>query len=85
MFVDGYEQPNMMKNWNCFLTKIEKLKSFIIKFNKNSAIKAKDYPIDYAVKNEERRPIIVITHNKYIFLAKDKVQKALIWEKVTFL
>lgn len=39
----------------------------MVKFNKNSIIKAKNYQINYIVKDEKYCPIIVITNNRYIF------------------
>ena len=39
-------------------------------------MKAKDYPVHCIVGGEERRLIIVITHNEYTFFANDGVRKA---------
>ena len=43
----------MLENQNCFLTKIEELKSYMVEFNEDDVMKAKDYPIDCAVEDEE--------------------------------
>lgn len=66
----------MVEDQNYFLIKIEELKLYMIEFNKDSTIKAKDYPIDYAVESEKRRLIILITYNECTFSANDRVQKA---------
>lgn len=73
VFVDGYKQPNMVKDWNHFLIKREELKPYIVKFNKDGTIKAKNYSFDCAVRGEKRHPIIVITHDKCTFCANDGV------------
>ena len=73
VFVNGYKQPDRIKDQNCFLTKIEKLKPYIIGFNKDNIIKSKDYPVYYTVGGEKRRPIIVITHDEYTFFTNDGV------------
>ena len=46
-----------------FLRKMEKLKPYMVEFDENGAIKPKIYLSDCAVKEENRRPIIIITHN----------------------
>ena len=71
VFIDGHERPDVVEDWNCFLTKMEELKPYMIEFNENSAMKAKNYPDDCAVGGEERRPIIVITHDECTFSAND--------------
>lgn len=73
VFVNDYEQSDMLEDENYFLIKINELKAYIIEFNKDGAIKAKDYLVDYAVGGEERRSIIIITYNKCIFSANDGV------------
>ena len=57
----------------------------MIEFNKDSVMKAKDYLVDWIVGDEEYCPIIVITHDEYIFSVNDGVQKAWTWEVNTFL
>ena len=64
-----------MKDQNRFLTKIKELKSYIIEFNEDGAIKAKDYPVDSAVGGEKLQPIIVIIHDKYTFSANNRIRK----------
>lgn len=76
VFIDSHKWPDMVKDWNCFLTKIKELKLYIIEFNENSVMKAKDYLVNYTIEMEKRRAIIVITYNKYTFFANDGIQKA---------
>ena len=84
VFIDGYKRPDVVEDRNCFLTKIEELKPYMIEFNKDGAIKAKDYPVDCAVRGEERHPIIVITYDECIFSANDRIRKAWTRERDTF-
>lgn len=53
-----------------FFKKIEELKSYIVEFDKNSAIKPKVYPSNCTVRGNNQWSIIVITHNKYIFFCQ---------------
>lgn len=64
MFVNSYKQPNVVEDYNWFLTKIEKLELYIVEFNKNNVIKAKNYLIDCAMEVEKFHLIIIITYNK---------------------
>lgn len=50
---------------------MEELKLYIVKFNKDSVMKAKDYLIDSTIVEKEYCPIIIITHDKYIYFAND--------------
>lgn len=56
---------------------MKELKSYIIEFDKNNAMKPKVYFLDCVVRGNKQQPIIVITHNKYIFSANDRIRK--IW------
>lgn len=75
VFIDGYEQPDVLEDQNCFLTKMEKLKPYMVEFNKDGAMKAKDFPVDCIVGREERRSIIVITLDEYIFSTNNGIRK----------
>lgn len=74
-----------MEDQNCFLTKIKKLKLYIIKFNKDSIIKAKDYLVNCIIRCENYHLIIVITYDEYTFFANDGVQKIWTQKEDTFL
>ena len=66
VFIDGHERPDVVEDWNCFLTKMEKLKLYMVEFNKDGVIKAKDYPVNYPVERKEYCSII-------IFFANDRI------------
>lgn len=57
----------MIKIFNYFLTKIEELKLYIVKFNKNNKIKARVFLFNYIIKDKKSFLKIIITYNKYIF------------------
>lgn len=58
-----------MEDCTKFLKQIKKLKSYVVK----DIIKPKVYFSDCIIKKENQWPIIVITDNKYIFFANNKV------------
>lgn len=62
-----------MKDQNCFLTKIEKHKLYIIKFNKDSVMKTKYYLVNYKIEEKKRLLIIIITYNQYTFFANNGI------------
>ena len=63
VFVEGHEWSDVVEDRNYFLIKLEELKPYIVEFNEDSVIKAKDYPADCVMGGEECHPITVITHN----------------------
>ena len=54
MFMDKYKQSDIVENCSNFLKLIEKLKLYMIEFNKNNTIKPKAYPFDYRVKDKNK-------------------------------
>lgn len=52
---------------------IKEMEPYFIEFREDDVMKDKNYLLDYIVKGENCRPIIVITHNEYIFLANDGI------------
>lgn len=76
MFIDRYEQPDVIKDHKVFLNKIKKLKSYIVKFDKNDVIKPKAYLLNYVVIGNYQQSIIVITHNKCTIFTNNRIQKA---------
>lgn len=75
IFINTHKQLDIIEDQNCFLTKIEKLKLYIVKFNKNNGIKIKNYLVNCVVKDKKYCLIIIITYDKYIFSINDRVQK----------
>ena len=53
MFIDGHKQPKVIENQNCFFTKIKELKSYMVKFNEDGTMKAKNYLVDYIVREKK--------------------------------
>ena len=76
VFVDGHEQSDMIEDCKRFLNKIEDLKPYLVEFNEDDTMNDKTYPPDYTVGVEDRRPVIIITHDECIFLANDSICKA---------
>ena len=63
VFVDEYEQSDVVEDYINFLRKMEELKPYMVEFDENGAIKPKIYPSDCTVRRENRWPIIIITYN----------------------
>lgn len=55
---------------------MEELKLYMVEFYENSVMKPKTYPPDYAVGENNRRPVIVITYDEYTFSVNDGVFRA---------
>ena len=53
VFVEGHERPDVVEDQNRFLTKMEELKSYMVEFNEDGVMKAKDYPVHCAMRGEE--------------------------------
>lgn len=85
VFVDGHERPDVVEDRANFLRKMEELKPYIVEFDQDGAMKPKVYPSDCAVGGEDRRPVIIITHDECTFSANDGVRKAWTREGDTFL
>ena len=64
---------------------MEELKPYMVKFDKDGVMKAKNYPNNCIVRDEKQRPIIIITHDECIFSTNNNVQKVWTWEGNTFL
>lgn len=50
MFIDTNKFSNIVKNWNNFLIRMENLKSYIIKFEKNDKMKLKINLFDCTIR-----------------------------------
>lgn len=74
--MDGHEQLSVVEDCANFLKKIQELKLYMIEFYDNGAMKPKVYLFNYAIKDENRQPIIEITLDKCTFSTNDGVQKA---------
>ena len=72
VFVDGYEQSKVVENRANFLKQMEEFKPYIVEFY-DGTIKPKVYPFDCAIEDENRQPIIIITHDECTFFANNGV------------
>lgn len=50
IFINKYEQLDINKDCKVFIKKMKELKSYIMEFNKNDAMKLKIYPSNCIVK-----------------------------------
>lgn len=57
----------------------------IIEFDKFNIMKSKIYPPDCIIRKNNQQLVIIITNNKYIFLANNKVCKIWTQKKNVFL
>ena len=55
---------------------MEELKPYTVEIEENGAMKPKIYPSDCAVGGNDRRPIIVITHDEYTFSSNNGIRRA---------
>lgn len=62
----------MVEYKKTFLDKMKALFLYFVEFNKNRLILSKDYLKDYIVDGLNKRLIIMIIHNKSIFLANNR-------------
>ncbi len=76
LFIDGHERSDVMEDRNNFMTIIEDLKPYMVKFEENGVMKLKIYLFDCAIEGDDRRPIIVITYDECIFSANDGIRRA---------
>lgn len=51
ILIDKHGQLNIIKDYKIFLNTIEELKLYIVKFDKNNAIKPKIYYLNYIIKS----------------------------------
>lgn len=50
---------------------MDALKPYLVEFEDDGTMKPKTYPKDFAIGGSDRRPIILITHDKSTFNAND--------------
>ena len=61
VFVNGHERPDVVEDCERFLKTMEEPKPYMVEFNEDGTMKDKEYPLDCAIGEGIRRPIIVIT------------------------
>lgn len=65
----------MVEDQSFFLIQIEKLKPYIVEFDKNGVMKAWKYSVNCVIGDHEHQTIIIITHDNCIFFVNDGIQK----------
>lgn len=85
VFVDGHKRSDVVENRQNFLKRMEDLQSYLVEFESDGTMKAKEYPSDCTVGGRQRRPVIIITHDECTFSANDGKQRAWTRQKETFL
>lgn len=73
MFLNKHKKSDIFEDCIHFLRKIEKLKLYMVKFNKSDTMKSKLYPFNYIINSEKYWPIIVTIHNKCTCSANDSI------------
>lgn len=76
VFINEHERSDVVKDRNNFLEMMKDLKPFMVEFESDGSMKPKEYLPNCAVGGDERRPIIVITHNECTFSANDGKRQA---------
>lgn len=71
--IDGHERSNIMEDCKNFLQKIKEFKPYIIDFEENGTMESKIYLSNWVVDGNNWRSIIIITYDKYISLANNKI------------
>lgn len=71
VFIDEYEQPNVIEDYEQFLKIMKKLELF----EDDDIMKTKNYLLDCKVGDQKRQSIIVITYDKDMFLLNDGICK----------
>lgn len=76
VFIDGHERSDVVEDRTKFLKTIQDLKPFMVEFEPDGSMKPKEYPPGCIVGGDERRPVIVITHDECTFSANDGKRRA---------
>lgn len=52
--MNGHEQSNIVEDYTNFFKKIEKLKQYIVKFDKDDTMNPKVYPLNCIIEGENK-------------------------------
>lgn len=55
---------------------MKEMDPYLVEFKEDDTMKDKNYPLDYALRGENCRPVIVITNDECTFSANDSIRKA---------
>ena len=75
VFIDRHKQLGVIEDQNLFLTRIEELKSYMIKYDENSTMKAKKYPVVYVVGVVNANQLMKSLMMSILFLQMIKFEK----------
>lgn len=73
IFIDEYEQSDVVKDRKNFLQKIKELRPYIVEFKENNTMKLIVYLLESAVERNNWLLATIITHDKYKFSANNRV------------
>ena len=76
VFVDRHERPDVVEDRERFLKTMKELEPYLVEFEEDGTMKAKNYPSDCKGGGDEHRPIILITHDECTFSSNDGIRKA---------
>ena len=76
VFIDGHERPDVVQDRQIFLKVMKQLEPYLVEFNEDGTMKAKEYPFDCAIRGANRQPVIIITHDESTFSANDGIRRA---------
>lgn len=62
----------MIEHRKTFLNEMKALLSYFVEFSKNKSILPKNYLEYYIVSGSNKKPIIIIIHDKSIFLTNNR-------------
>lgn len=79
VFIDEHKQPNMIEDREQFLKTIKELKLYLVEFEEDGTIKAKNYLLYCKVSSENCQLIIEIIYDKCTFLSSNGICKAWTW------
>ncbi len=63
----------MVEDHDQFWKTIEELEPYLVGFEEDGTIKAKNYPSDCNIRGKERRLIIIIIHDECTFSSNDGI------------
>ena len=74
--VNEYEQPDVVKDQEHFLKKMEELKLYLVELEEDNIMKAKNYSSDCKIGDNQYQQIILIIYDESTFLSNDIICKA---------
>lgn len=85
IFINEHKQPDVVQDYQTFLKVIKELKSYLVEFNQDRIMKAKEYLSNYAIEGANHQLVIRIIYDKDIFSVNNDIQRAWIRKGNSFL